>query len=54
MENEVIINVDNCYICNEYMGCFVCELSTLTTYSKKPISNLIGKKKANSNRLLVF
>lgn len=36
-----IINSDNCFVCNEVMGYFKSELNTVTSYSEKPIYQLI-------------
>lgn len=41
---EKLIYSDNCFICNELMGHFKSELTVVTSYSEKPIFQLIGKK----------
>lgn len=38
-----IINTDKCFVCNEITGYFKSELSTITSYSEKPIYQLIGE-----------
>jgi len=41
---EKLIYSDNCFICNELMGHLKSELTVVTSYSEKPIFQLIGKK----------
>lgn len=43
-----VLNTDNCYICNEFMGEFKSDLTVVTGYSEKTIFQLIGEKKLNS------
>lgn len=37
------LNIENCFVCNQYMGTFKSELSVVTSYSEKPIYSLIRK-----------
>jgi hypothetical protein len=41
---EKLVISDNCFICNELMGYFKSELTVVTSYSEKPIYQLIGKQ----------
>lgn len=41
---DKLVYSDNCFICNELMGHFKSELTIVTSYSEKPIYQLIGKK----------
>lgn len=44
MEKLEIRDGENCYVCNEYMGPFKNELSVVTGYSEKTISQILGKR----------
>lgn len=43
MEKYEQINAENCYICNEFMGAFKSDLTIVTSFSEKPLFELIGK-----------
>lgn len=42
MEKLEIKETENCFVCSEYMGPFKNELSVVTGYSEKPISQILG------------
>lgn len=43
MEIGNVRDLENCYVCSEYMGPFKNELTVVTGYSEKPIGLLIGE-----------
>jgi hypothetical protein len=43
MAKYEVMNMDNCYICNEFMGSFKSDLTIVTSYSEKAIFQIIGE-----------
>lgn len=46
MEKLDIRDMENCYVCSEYMGPFKNELTVVTGYSEQPICIILGKSPA--------
>lgn len=42
MEKTYPKDCESCFVCSEYMGPFKNELSVVTGYSEKPISEILG------------
>lgn len=42
-EDYEIRDIDNCYVCSEFMGPFKNELTEVTGYSEKRIFEILGK-----------
>lgn len=43
MENFEQKDIENCYVCSEYMGAFKSDLTEVCGYSEKPIVEILGK-----------
>lgn len=43
MDKFEVRDIENCYVCSEYMGPFKNELTVVTGYSERPVSNILGK-----------
>lgn len=54
MDKLDIRDLDNCYVCSEYMGPFKNELTVVTGYSEQPIASILGKLKESLDLLCAF
>lgn len=54
MEKSEVKATENCFVCSEFMGSFRNDLTVVTGYSEKPVSQILGKFDELTLSLVIF